>query len=234
MRTLLIALIAALATWPFPAHSATRNFGVNSFERIRVDGPFNVRVTTGVAPFATVSGSSAAIDRVSIEIQGQTLIVSGNVSSWGGYPGKDAGPIEVRIGTHELEQARLNGSGLLSIDKAKGLSFTLSVQGSGSASIDRADVDQLSVATAGSGSTTISGKAGKLTAFVRGVSTFDASALAAKNAVIRADGPATVKAAVSNEATVQGSGTATIALTGNPACTKKLIGSATVSGCKSN
>lgn len=232
MRTFLIVLIALLATWPLPASSATRNFGVNSFDRIRVDGPFNVRVSTGVAPFATATGSSAAIDRVSVEIQGQTLIVSSNVSSWGGYPGKDLGPVEIRIGTHELQQARLNGSGLLSIDKAKGLEFTLSVQGSGSAAIDRSDVDQLSVVAAGSGSTTISGKAGKLTAFIRGVSSFDASALNAKNAVIRADGPAMVRANVSNEALVRGSGTATIALTGNPACTKKILGSASVTGCR--
>jgi len=232
MRTFFITFIVLLATWPAPSQSATRNFGVNGFDRVRIEGPFKVSVATGVAPSATVSGSSAAIDRVDIDVQGTTLIVSTSVSSWGGYPGKDQGPVEVRIGTHELEQARLNGSGSLNIDKVKGLNFLLSVQGSGSAAIAQADVDQLSVALAGTGSATIGGKTGKLTAWVRGVSAFDGSSLSAKNAVLRAEGPSTVKAAVSNEATVQGNGTATIALTGKPTCTSKLVGSASVSGCR--
>ncbi|MCL6730733.1 GIN domain-containing protein [Sphingomonas hankyongi] len=232
MRTFFITFIVLLATWPAPSQSATRNFGVNGFDRIRVEGPFKVSVATGVAPSATVSGSSAAIDRVDIDVQGTTLIVSANLSSWGGYPGKDQGPVEIKIGTHELSQARLNGSGSLVIDKAKGLSFLLSTQGSGSASIQKADVDQLTVAVAGTGSATVAGRAGKLTAWVRGVSSFDGSALNAKNAVLRAEGPSTVKADVSNEATIQGNGTATIALTGKPTCTNKLVGSANVTGCR--
>ena len=232
MRTFFITFIVLLATWPAPSQSATRNFGVNGFDKIRVDGPFLVRVATGVAPSATVSGNSAAIDRVNIDVQGSTLIVSTSLSSWGGYPGKDEGPVEIRIGTHELTQARLNGSGSLSIDKVKGLDFLLSAQGSGSAAIGRADVDQLTVMVAGTGSAIVGGKTGKLTAWVRGVSSFDGSSLSAKNATLRAEGPSTVKADVSNEATVRGNGTATIALTGKPTCTSKLVGSASVSGCR--
>jgi len=232
MRTFFVTFIVLLATWPAPSQSATRNFGVNGFDRIRVEGPFDVRVTTGVAPSASVSGNPAAIDRVEIGVQGTTLIVSSSLSSWGGYPGKDPGPVEIRIGTHELAQARLSGSGSMSIDKVKGLSFLLSAQGSGSARIASADVDQLTVAVAGTGSAAIAGKAGKLTAWVRGVSSFDGSGLSAKNAVLRAEGPAIVKANVSNEATIQGNGSATIALAGRPTCTSKLVGSASVSGCR--
>ena len=53
MRILLsaAALIAATAI-ASPASAATRNFGITGFEKIRVDGPYKVILTTGVAPFA--------------------------------------------------------------------------------------------------------------------------------------------------------------------------------------
>ena len=107
-----------LACAPPPADAATRNFGVSGFDRIRVDGPYKVRLTTGVAPFAIASGSGPARSTaVAIDVQGRTLVVRSNRSSWGGYPGEAKGPVEISIGTHELNAAWLNGSGSLAIDK---------------------------------------------------------------------------------------------------------------------
>lgn len=233
MRTLLIALVALLATWPFPAGAATRNFGVNGFDRVRVDGPYKVSLTTGVAPFATASGTAAALDGVAVDVQGRTLIVHASSRSWGGYPGRDPGPVEIRLGTHELSAAWLNGAGMLKIDRVEGLSFDVSVQGSGAIGIADADVDQLKVGVAGTGSAALAGRAGKMTALVRGISTLDAAQLVAKDATIGAEGPATVAAHVTNAVTVDGNGVGTVTLTGRPACTLRLKGSATVSGCKS-
>lgn len=215
-----------------PAPAATRNFGINGFDKIRVDGPFKVQVRTGVAPFAKASGSTEALDRVAIDVQGRTLVVHPNRSSWGGYPGRDAGPVEISIGTHELTAAWLNGSGSLQIDKVRGLTFGLSAQGSGAVAIGKAEVDQLNVGLAGNASATLAGQAGKMNAVIRGISSLDAAALITKNASIGAEGAATVKANISNEAKLNGSGPATIALTGSPACTVRVSGSATVSGCR--
>jgi len=61
-----IALLFVLAV-SAPSEAATRNFGVSGFDRVRVDGPYRVTLTTGVAPFATASGSATALDAVSIE-----------------------------------------------------------------------------------------------------------------------------------------------------------------------
>ncbi len=231
MRTLLPAL-AALAFASAPADAATRNFGVSGFDRIRVDGPFRVRLVTGVAPFANATGSAAALDAIAIDMQGRTLVVRNSRTSWGGYPGEATGPVEIRIGTHELNAAWLNGAGSLAIDKVRGLSFDLSVQGAGSASIGAVAVDQLKVAISGTASAQIAGAAPKLTAVVRGISTLDASALIAKDAVIGAEGPATVKARVTETAKVDAIGAAAVALDGRPACTVKTAGSATVTGCR--
>lgn len=225
----LLALAAMLAA---PAAAATRNFGVSGFDRVRVDGPFKVTLSTGIAPFARASGPQAALDRVTVDVQGRTLVVRPARSSWGGYPGEAQGPVEIVIGTHELGSAWVNGAGSLTIDKVRGLSFDLSVQGPGLIGIQQADVDQLRIAIAGTGSVSLAGKAGKVTAIVRGVSSLDATGLVAKDAKIGAEGPATIKATVTNEAVVDGSGVATITLAGSPSCTAKLTGSASISGCR--
>jgi hypothetical protein len=232
MRVFLSAALAGL-TLAAPADAATRNFGITGFEKVRVDGPFRVRLSTGVAPFAQASGSPAALDRVSLEVRGNTLVVQTSASAWGGYPGQQAGPVEISIGTHELSQAWVNGSGSLAINRAEGLKFDLNVQGSGAAAIEQVDVDQLSVNLVGTANAVLAGRAGKLTAIVRGVSSLNAAALATKDATVGADGAATVSVDVANAITVDGSGPATVSLAGAPSCTLRLHGSASVSGCGS-
>lgn len=230
MRTFLIltAFLAAAA----PANAATRNFGITSFTRVRIEGPFAVSLKTGIAPFARASGSPAALDRLAIDVRGDTLVIHGNLDSWGGYPGKDPGPLEISLGTHDLSDAWVNGSGSLSIDRVKGLAFGLSLQGSGSAEIDDADVDQLNASVAGTASATLRGRAAKLTAVVRGISSLDAAKLTTKDAVIGAEGAAKVTAEISDSATIDASGPATIELSGHPACTLRVSGSAGVNGCR--
>lgn len=230
MRTLLaIPLALTLAA---PAAAATRNFGIDSFDKVRVEGPYAVTLTTGVAPFARASGKPAALDAVRIDVEGHTLVVRSNRSSWGGYPGESSGPVEIAIGTHELGSAWLNGAGGLKIDRVKGLLFQLSVQGSGTASIGRVEVDQLNVGIAGTAAATLAGRVGKMIAVVRGISALDAAALEVKDATLGAEGAATIKANVTNAVKIDGSGPATITLTGKPSCTVSVKGSATISGCR--
>ena len=231
MRTFLFAAAAALIL-ATPAQAASRNFGVSGFTKIRVDGPFKVSVATGVAPFAKASGSGTALDRVAVDVRGDTLVVHTSSSSWGGYPGADTGPVEVTIGTHELSNAWVNGAGSLAIDKVKGLSFALSVQGAGSAEIGDVRVDQMNVGLVGTANAKLAGKAKKLTALVRGISSLDALALMATDAKVGAEGAATVNANVSNAVSVDGNGTATIRFAGRPSCILKVKGSTSVSGCR--
>ena len=229
MRPLFLAAAIILAATP--ADAATRNFGVTSFTKIRVSGPYKVSVATGVAPFARASGSPAAIDRVAIEVRGDTLVVQSN-PSWGGYPGSDPGPVEVTLGTHELGSASLIGSGSVAIDRIRGLSFSLTIQGSGASAIGNASVDQLNVSLEGTANAKIAGKAGKLTALVRGISTLDGAGLATPSADFSVDGTATIDANVTDTAKVNGWGPATVRLTGRPACNLKVQGSTTVTGCR--
>jgi len=231
MRTFLFAISASLALVA-PAGAATRNFGISDFTKVRVDGPYRVTFTSGVAPFARASGSGPALDRLTVEVRGDTLVIQANKSGWGGYPGENPGPVEVSVGTHDISNAWVNGAGSLVIDRVRGLSFALSVQGSGRSEIAAADADQLNVSLVGTASAKLAGKAKKLTALVRGISALDGTDLAATDASIGTEGAATVDANVRGEANISSSGPATIRLTGRPTCTLRTGSSATVSGCR--
>lgn len=234
MRTRLPAFLLALAC-AVPAHGASRNFEIAGFEKIRVEGPFKVRLTTGVPPSAKATGPQSGIDRIAIDLVGRTLVIHNSLSAWSGTLDSDnSGPVEVVIGTHDLNAATLMGAGTLEISAVKGLSFDLSAQGSGQIAIDRADVDQLSVGLTGTASSIVAGKAGTLKIKAQGVTAFDGSALTAKDASVSVNGASTVKAGVSNSADIVASGPATVSLSGNPSCTSRLGGSASVTGCRSS
>ena len=232
-----LPILALLALASLPAVAAApatkRNYSVTAFDRVRVDGPYQVSLKTNVSPFARASGSAAAIDGLSVQVQGRTLVVRQSSSSgWGGYPGEGRGPVTIEVGTHELASAYVNGAGSLDIDKVRGMSFSVDINGPGTARIGQAEVDQLRVGITGAGSARLAGKAKKLTAIVRGTSSFEAEGLQANDAVIGAAGPSIVRAAVSNSAKVDASGLAAVTLAGDPACTIKAQGSANVVGCK--
>jgi len=229
-----ILALLALASLPAGAAAPTsqRNYSVTSFDRIRLDGPYQVQLRTNVSPYARAIGSAAALDGVSINVEGRTLIIRANSESWGGYTGEGRGPVTIELGTHDLGSAWINGPGALAIDRVRGLSFELAIQGSGSARIDKAEIDQLRVGISGAGSARLGGSAKKLTAIIRGSSSFEGEGLTVKDAVFGAEGPAIIRATVTGTAKVDAIGVGTITLGGNPACTLNAKGSAIVTGCK--
>ena len=233
-RLPLLALLV-LASLPSPSDAAaptTRNYSVPSFDRIRIDGPYKVELRTNVSPYARATGSALSLDGLSIGVEGRTLVVRKGGGGWGGYDGEDRGPVTIEVGTPGLNTAWINGAGALGIDRVRGLSFELAIQGSGLARIDQVEVDQLKTGISGAGIARLSGSAARLTATIRGTSSFEGEALQVKDAVIGAEGPSIVKASVSNSAKVDALGLASVTLSGSPACTVKAQGSATVTGCK--
>lgn len=223
-------LIAASLSAQSPA--AERGFTVTGFDRVRVDGPYKVRLTTGVAPFARAIGSASAIDGVSIAVQGRTLVIRKSPSNWGGYPGESRGPVEIHAGTHDLSTAWLNGSGMLEIDRVRGQSFDLAMVGAGSVAVGGIQVDRLTVGISGSGSARLGGTALRTTAIARGTASLDGSQLTAKDATIGAEGAAVVRLIATGTAKIESQGTASVEVGGRPSCTVRASGSAVVTGCR--
>ena len=230
MRIILVLFFLIVAASPLAA--ANRSYTVTDFTRVKVEGPFAVTLATNVASYARASGSQRALDGVSLRVEGRTLIIRVDSSAWGGAPGEQAGPVTIAVGTHNLDQATLVGSGSLAIDRVRGLDFALSSFGSGAASITAVAVDRLRLSAHGSGAMRVAGATKQLNASLNGPGMIDASALSAKDAVLSASGPASLRARVTNNAKLTASGTATIAIDGGAACERKVSGSAIVTGCR--
>ncbi len=230
MRFILALFFILVAASPLAA--AQRNYSVTDFTRVRVEGPYAVTLATNVAPFARATGSQRALDRVSLRVEGRTLIVRVDRSAWGGEPDEQAGPVAISVGTHDLEQATLIGGGSLAIDRVRGLEFSLASYGSGATSIGAVAVDRIRLSAQGSGSMRVAGATKQFIALLNGPGLIDASAMTSKDATLSARGPASIRATVSNNAKITATGTASIAIEGGAACVSKVTGSATVSGCR--
>lgn len=232
MTARLFAFALCALSLPAAAGAADRNYTITGFDRIRVDGPYRVQMVTGVAPFARATGTPAALDAIEVGVQGRTLIIRKSQSSWGGDPARNPGPVLIKVGTHELTTAWVNGAGSLDIDKVRGMEFDLSLIGAGAVSVAGVDVDKLDASVKGSGSARLAGKASRALANISGTGLFDASALAVKDVDAGAEGAAVMKLNASNSAKINALGTATVEMTGRADCTVKTSGSSLVSGCR--
>ena len=208
-----------------------RNFTVRGFERLRIDGPVEVKLITGVPPYARAIGSQGAISSVDVRNNGQTLIISYRQQERRGFRDEDRGPVVVEIGTRTLEQAWINGSGQLDIDRIERRTFTLSVQGAGGARIDKIDVDTLDIGLQGAGNIRVAGEAKEATYLVRGMSNLDAERLEVRDLELGIDGPSFARVNASNALDLQAIGPVDVTVVGDPACTLNVQGSARVLGC---
>lgn len=217
MRTMpfLLALAAAAA----PAAAAERRYSVTDFDRVQVDGPYQVTLTTGGPSQAMAVGDQPAIDRVSVDVQGRTLRVRPNPSAWGGYPGARSGPVRLVLSTRDLRGAAVIGAGSLAIDRARGLRFDLSLSGSGSLTVGSADADTMILASVGSGAIAIAGKAKQLRLTVEGSGDFNGRALIAEDAQIVTGTSGTVVVGAARIAKVTARGLGPVDILGSPACT---------------
>lgn len=218
----------AIAIAATPAFGAERRYSVTDFDRIQIEGPFEVTLDTGGAPSASASGGQDAIDRVIVEVEGRTLRVRPNRSAWGGYPGESAGPVRIALSTHDLRGAVLSGSGSLAIDHAEAMRFDLSLVGNGRIAVGDIEADKLVVSMLGAGRVTLAGKVKELDATVQGAAELDAPALIAMDARISADTAGTVTVGAIRTAKVTASGPGDITVTGSAACTVQALGAGRV------
>ncbi len=222
---MLAALVVSAAA---PAAAAERRFTITAFDRIQVDGPFSVAVTTGRSSSAVAIGSPQALDSVSMEVQGRTLRIRPNRSAWGSSSGSGAGPMKIDVTTHELRGASASGSGSIAIDEAGGLKFDVTLAGSGRIDVASVDADNLSIGLMGSGKISLAGKAKELTATVKGSGDLDAGALTAEEAKINADTAGAISLGVRRAAEITATGQGDTTIIGNPSCDVKALGSGRV------
>jgi hypothetical protein len=218
-------LLLAIST---PALAEERRFTVTDFDRVVVEGPYQVTLRTGNSPAARVSGDRQGVARVAIDVQGRTLRVRSDRSAWGGFPRDTSGPVQVEIATHELKSAAVLGPGGLSIDRMKGMRLDLSLEGSGSLSVAGVESDHLTLGLLGSGRMNISGKARQLRVNVQGSGDLNAAALIAEDAHVTSETSGTLQVGAKRSAKVNATGSGETRILGRPACTVNAIGSGRV------
>ena len=219
MTRLLVPLFAlsALAT---PAFAEDRRFAVEDFDRVIAEGPYVVRLVTGRAGSAVAHGSREALDRMSLDVQGQMLRIRRNRSAWtGGSGGADPGIVTVDLTTRSLRSARLIGPARLEADGVRGLRVELSVEGSGTLHATRVDADALSLALLGSGRIEVAGAARSLAANLQGSGDLAAPGLVAHGANISSMTSGAVAVTVNGPATVSNGGVGNVRILGRAVCT---------------
>jgi hypothetical protein len=224
MRALILLALCLAA----PAAAETRGYTITSFEKIRVTGPFTVNVRTGPGPSARAEGSPAAMDRLRVEVQGSTLVVSSDRNAWSGWQGANPGPVTLNVTTPALSSAILTGSGNLNIDRAKAPRFDLSLTGSGDISLGALAAERLLITVTGSGKATIAGKVAQVRALVQGSGAIAGAKLTAADLDLTVNGSGDVSFAATRAAKVNASGSGDVDVTGSAACSVRATGSGEV------
>ena len=222
MKRFLLVLAAfafAVPAVSSPAAAAERRFMVVDFDKVKVDGPYRVELVTGAPSLAVATGPLAALDRVSMEVQGTTLHIRPNRSAWGGNARDAAGPIAIRIATRSLRSATVSGGGTLGIRGAKNLRIDLFLTGSGRMDVSGIDADLVGITLTGSGKIGLAGKARQLRASIEGSGDLDAAALRADDVDIGANTAGTIALTAVRTAKVRAGGSGEVAIGGAPACT---------------
>lgn len=235
VRAILVALLTlsladGIALGAAGGQSTTRTVAVGSFERARVDGPFEVTIATGQVPRAKVTGPVRAVDALVIDVQGGTLTVRARPLASGEPPLAATSRLTIDLATPLLRSGSVQGGGRLSIAPMKAERIDLSVSGSGELSVDGVRTDQLNATLVGTGRMRIAGQAQRALLQSQGAGTIDSAALTVNDLTIRADGTGDTRAAARYTARITASGLGAVTVSGRPACTVRSSGSPVTCG----
>lgn len=212
-----------------PGPQTTRDYQVAGFQKIEVSGPFEVQVHTGAAPSVSAKGPQNILDRMVVEVRGDTLVI---------HPHKDKGfrwnfgrhdTVNVSVTTPALRAAQIAGSGGIRVDRVKGASFDGGIQGSGDLSVASVDVQTLNLSVGGSGSMKAdSGRAKTVALNIQGSGDIDTSGVAAETASANIGGSGNISAKAIGSAAVNIAGSGNVEITGGAKCAISKAGSGDV------
>lgn len=194
-----------------PAFAAEQRVDLSSFDKLRVEGPFRVTMTTAPSPRGTLSGDGAALRQVEAQVMGSTLVVR---RSGGG----DA-PVTLTLAAPPLSGVTVIGGAQVTVQAMKGSALTLSVTGTGEVRVGRADGDQLTAMLFGPARLTIEGgRVGKARLAANGPASIAADTLEAGDLTVTLDGPGEIAARARYTAAVANGGLGKVTVAGTPKC----------------
>jgi hypothetical protein len=193
---------------------------VTGFQRLRLEGPFNVIAQPSAAASVMVRADDNLQALVTTEVvEGDVLLVrpTSNQSF------NSRSPITVTVGFQVLKSASIKGSGDLTVNDLTGERFEMGISGAGDARLARASLKQLKVSIAGSGDVTAQGTADSAEYNIAGSGDVHADKMLAAQAKvsIAGSGDAAVHATEALNVSIAGSGDVRYA--GQPKQLKKSV-----------
>jgi hypothetical protein len=234
-KSIAAAVIAASAVTASCGHNraqndgptVSRNYQVGNFQEIEVAGPFDVTVRTGANPGVSARGSQGLLDRTTVEVQGDKLVIRPKDRhgffnwSWGSH---DKSGFTVTV--PQLRAATLAGAGDFNIDAVRGDSFDAKLAGSGDFGIGSVDVQSLKVTMAGAGDAKVgSGRAQNAEYSVVGSGDVDAAGVVSQQLKVNIAGSGGVKAHATGAADISIMGSGDVDVSGGAKCSVSKAGS---------
>lgn len=220
LRFLTLALLVAIT----PAQAAERSYFIGDFDRIRIEGPFDVRLATRGTPAARVTGTTDGLD---LHVDARVLTIRAAARESNGPRASEPATIFVR--TTDLHGVAVIGGGKLVVaGPLRGTRVDLQITGSGSIAAPELAADQVSATLVGTGAMTLGGRTARLRVLSSGAGSIDASALLANEALLRLDGSGATQANARYLADIVSTGLGAVTVSGSPKCKVKAAAGAPV------
>jgi hypothetical protein len=215
----MIRLAALLLLLPSAAMAEERRVALGSFERVRINGAFEVTITTG-SPGATVIGDRTVIGDIDLHTDGTTLTVrQSNGGRWGERrQGAATAPVRILLVTPRLSSIMMVGGSTISVARLVGTRVDLSAAGPGAIQVAAVQADQLTAQLAGDGKIGLAGRATTARLTASGAGMIDAAGLEAGDLNVHLDGPGAVTARARYTALVASNGLGRVTVSGRPKC----------------
>jgi hypothetical protein len=222
MRRFLLSLI--LFSVAVPAAAADRTYSITSFDRIRIDGPYDVRLTVGGSPRAVASADADMLDDLDVRVEGSTLVVGSSLDNRQEQNAvAHAAPV-ITLSTPDLRSATVIGGGKLVIDgRMKAQRLDLQLNGSGALGVSGVQTDELYATLLGSGVITLAGTTNRARLITSGPGTIAATPLTVRDLTVSLDGTGETDATARYTAAATSTGLGRIVIQGDATCTVKAL-----------
>lgn len=212
-----LLIVAAMLAQSPTADTAGRRVMLTGYDRVRIDGPFEVTIRSGGAPSAQVAGDARAFDRVRLRVDGTTLTIA-PVRAAPGQPVDPAPLPAIALDGGRLAALTVRGRARVRVDRMAAPRVDLSLTGDGSVDVAAIDTDDLRATLVGAGRMRIAGRGAHARFAVNGSAGVDAAALVADELVVAATGTGDGRYHARYVADVGASGSGPVTVTGNPQC----------------
>ena len=209
--------------------SVDRNYQVGNFNRIEVAGPYEVDVRTGARPSVRASGAERSVERMIVEVRGDTLRIHPRRSSGLRIGWSRDHPVRVSVTVPALAAAQIAGSGDINVDRVAGESFDGEVAGSGDLRLGTVEVQRLKMGIAGSGEIRAQGGRARSAEYeIAGSGDIDMGGLVSETAAVSIAGSGDIRASATGTASVDIAGSGDVRLRGGAQCRVSKAGSGNV------